>query len=130
MKLAVATIDGKTVSQHFGQSTGFIVFDIEGSTIKGRELRTNSGTPHDQGVCHSHQPGEQRSGSGIAALLGDCPTLLCGGIGAGAVQALNQIGVKAVAIPGVLAAEEAVSRYLSGDASSNLNAFCSCGHHH
>ncbi len=130
MKVAVATIDGKTMSQHFGRSTGFIVFGVENSTIITRELRTNSDTPHDQGLCHSHQPGEQQRRPGIGGLLSDCPTVLCGGIGAGAANALGQFGIKAFVIPGALTAEEAVTRYLSGTAADPSASFCSCGHHH
>jgi len=41
MKIAVATIDGISLSQHFGQSKGFVVFDVEGSTVRSREFRTS-----------------------------------------------------------------------------------------
>ena len=52
MKIAVATIDGIALSQHFGQSKGFVVFDVEDSTVRSRELRTNADTPHNQGICN------------------------------------------------------------------------------
>jgi len=48
MKIAVATIDGISLSQHFGQSKGFVVFDTEGTAVRG-------GIPHHQ--RHAAQSG-------------------------------------------------------------------------
>ena len=134
MKIAVATVDGKSMSQHFGQSAGFIVFEVEGTAIKHRELRTNQQTPHDEGICdhhgsHGHGQGNgAHNHNGIARLIGDCQVVLCGGMGAGAANALIQQGIK----PAVLAitgpAEEAVSQYLNGPTTAAPSTFCQCHH--
>ena len=52
MKIAVATMDGVSLSQHFGRSKGFVVFEVDGLTVQNRKLRTNDDTPHDQGICN------------------------------------------------------------------------------
>ena len=107
MKIAVATADGSTVSQHFGQSRGFIVFDVVDGGIVGKELKGVEVTPHNEGVCS----GQARQGGGVASMLEGCEVLLCGGIGGGAAQSILNLGVKPMALSGVLDAEEAVKMY-------------------
>ena len=134
MKVAVATIDGISISQHFGRSTGFVVFDIEEATIKSRELRTNDRTPHAQGLCtgdHENGAAHQHAGhghTGVIDLLGDCKIVICGGMGGGAAMALSQQGIQPVLVPVVCSAEEAVSHYLNGTATPAPAGFCNCGH--
>ena len=77
MKIAVATVDGESVSQHFGQSTGFIVFEVEDQQVMSRILRTPGDTPHNEGVCHGQ-------GAGVLGLLQGCNVLIVGGMGGGA----------------------------------------------
>lgn len=102
MKIAVATVDGISLSQHFGQSKGFVVFDTEGTAVRGREFRTTSDTPHNQGVCH-HEGGNSQGAQGPAGifdLLSGCEVMLCGGMGAGAAQSMQANGIKPVILPG------------------------------
>jgi predicted Fe-Mo cluster-binding NifX family protein len=130
MKIAVATVDGVSLSQHFGQSRGFVVFDVEGSTVLSREFRTSSDTPHNQGVCH-HEAGkpQQAQGSvGIFDLLSDCGVVMCGGMGAGAANAMEANGIKPIMLPGVRSADDAVADYLSGDIAAAQSGFCNCKH--
>lgn len=121
MKIAVATVDGTSVSKHFGQSRGFVVFDVDGNVIKGSELRNGSSTPHDEGLCHGQPQG------GIAAMLAGCEVLLCGGMGAGAANAIRQLGLNPVLVPGVASAQEAVTLFIEGKVDPNA-ATCSCHH--
>jgi predicted Fe-Mo cluster-binding NifX family protein len=130
MKIAVATIDGVSLSQHFGRSAGFVVFELEGTTIKNRELRTNDRTPHAQGLCnhdgqHQHQG---HSHAGILELLEDCEIVLCGGMGAGAAQALIQHGIQPIMLPAPCSADEAVSQYSNGKLRPAQSGFCACKH--
>jgi predicted Fe-Mo cluster-binding NifX family protein len=130
MKIAVATTDGVSLSQHFGQSKGFVVFDIDGATVLARELRTNDDTPHNQGICNhegQNQPGSHGHGS-ILDLLGDCAVLLCGGMGAGAAQSLRANGINPVVLPGVRSADDAVADYINGNAATVAAGFCNCQH--
>jgi predicted Fe-Mo cluster-binding NifX family protein len=130
MKIAVATIDGISLSQHFGQSRGFVVFDVEGSTVRNREFRTNNDTPHNQGVCH-HDAGNPQAAEGTVSifdLLSDCGIVLCGGMGAGAANAMQANGIKPVMIPGAQSADDAVAAYLSGNIPATPAGFCSCSH--
>jgi len=130
MKIAVATVDGTSMSQHFGQSAGFIIYEVEGESVTRREVRTNSHTPHAQGLCNhdgQHEHGEH-SHSGIVGLLEDCGVVLCGGMGGGAAQALKAQGIQPVVVPGVASADEALARYLTEGGSTPDSGFCACKH--
>ncbi len=130
MKIAVATVDGIALSQHFGQSRGFVVFDVEGSKVQSREFRTTGDTPHNQGVCHHEEGNSQgvRAPLGIFDLLSDCGVVLCGGMGAGAAQAMSANGIKPVMLPGERSAEDAVEDYINGNVPASQAGFCSCKH--
>lgn len=130
MKVAVATIDGNSLSQHFGQSKGFVVFEVENTTVVSREFRTNNHTPHAQGLCNhdGHHEHGTHSHANILGLLGDCNFVLCGGMGAGAAQALRNLGIEPVILQGTLSAEDAVACYISGTATINRSGTCNCHH--
>jgi predicted Fe-Mo cluster-binding NifX family protein len=124
MKIAVATVDGASVSQHFGQSRGFIVFEMDGQQIKARELRSGDSTPHNDGVCHGEAPKQ----GGMAGMLSGCDVLICGGMGAGAANAVEQMGIRAVIVPGVPSAEQAVALFVEGKIDSAAVSLCNCHH--
>jgi predicted Fe-Mo cluster-binding NifX family protein len=129
VKIAVATTDGVSLSQHFGQSKGFVVFEVDGLTVQSRELRTNDDTPHNQGICnHEGQNQQGRSHGSILDLLSDCGVVLCGGMGAGAAQAMTANGIKPVILPGACSADDAVASYMSGNVPVAPAGFCNCNH--
>lgn len=134
MKIAVATTDGTQVSPHFGRSAGFVIYDLEGTVVKHRQLRANHHTPHAQGRCegnHEHAHGHSgHNHSEIVQLLGDCEVVLCGGIGAGAANALQAGGIRALMLPTPCAADDALKLYLNGDipADGGRHA-CGCHSH-
>jgi len=41
VKIAVPTNDGATLSQHFGRSAAFLMFEVEDGRITSQELRAN-----------------------------------------------------------------------------------------
>jgi len=129
MKIAVATNDGVNLSQHFGQSKGFVVVAVEDSKILAKEYRANHHTPHAQGLCN-HDEGHRHHGShshsGILNLLGDCQVVLCGGMGAGAAQALQSKGIKPVLIQGAISVDDAVKSYRNGTATVAASGSCGC----
>jgi len=126
MKIAVASPDGVSISQHFGQSAGFIVFDVEGKEIKSSDWRVAGQSPHAAGICQ--QSGGQSHGS-ILEIINDCKIMLCGGMGAGAAQAVMQQGLQPLIIPGPGVAQEVLSRYLNGEVTASSSATCQCQHH-
>ena len=131
MKIAVASIDGTSVSQHFGQSRYFIVFDVADGKIAGREVRDNTFTPHAQGQCHGHGHGAEHGHHGAhshAAVVGalqDCQALLCRGMGGRAAAELQANGIRPVVFADDLSPEEAVGGLVAGTLTV-ASTFCRC----
>ena len=121
MKIAVATTDGSAVSQHFGRSRGFLVFTVEDGKICNVEQRGLAVTPHESGGCKG-------SASSLAELLAGCSVLLCGGMGAGAAQSLQNLGLRPMVIAGVHDPEAVVRLFLEGKAMEREGGFCNCQH--
>ncbi len=116
------------MSRHFGRSAAFLVFDVQQSSIAGREKRSNAG------LC-SHEPDHDAHGQGcgsgvhshrgVVEALADCEVVICSGIGDGAGNALATRGIKIVlADPGP--AENAVAAYLAGTLVEASASSCSC----
>lgn len=130
MKIAVATMDGAMVSQHFGQSRGFVVFEAQDGKLGAREVRTNNHTPHAQGLCNhegEHQHGAH-SHANILDLLGDCKVVLCGGMGGGAAQALRAQGIEPIILGAECTVDEAAAAYLNGTLTTSATGLCNCHH--
>ena len=82
MKIAV-TYDNGTVFQHFGRTEEFKVYEVEGREVISSEIISSSGSGH----------------SALAGILADqgIDLLICGGIGGGAQDALEEAGIGLVA---------------------------------
>ena len=123
-KIAVTSENGQ-IFQHFGVCKEFAVYSCEDGEIVEKNLLDASGSGHSALALLLHQQGVD--------------TLICGGIGQGAIDALAKAGVELVyGIQGSV--EEAVQKYLSGALASDPASLCnhhhgdheghSCGHHH
>lgn len=110
MKVAV-TYDNGEVFQHFGHTEKFKVYEIEDSKVVSSEIVDSNGSGH----------------GALAGLLAnhDIKVLICGGIGGGAKDALDEYGIETFA--GTEGnADEAVEKYLRGElVDSGVN----CDHH-
>lgn len=115
MRIAVTYENGQ-VFQHFGHTEQFKVYDVEeGSIVKEQVADTN--------------------GQGHGALAGflaglQVDTLICGGIGGGAQNALAQAGIRLFGgVSG--SADDAVRAYLAGNLDFNPDVHCDHhGHDH
>jgi len=136
VKIAVASIDGTSVSQHFGQSRCFIVFEVADGKVVGREVRDNTFTVHARGQCHGHghghedgaehgQHGHDHSHADVVEALEDCEALLCQGMGWRAAEALKEKGVRPVVFTDDLSPEEAVAGLVAGSLTI-ASGFCRC----
>jgi predicted Fe-Mo cluster-binding NifX family protein len=127
MRIAVASMDGTSISQHFGRSSCFIVFEVENGKTKSKTIRDNTSTAFIQGNCHgeghTHQP---HSHSGIIRVLADCEAVLCYGMGWRAAEDLNKNGIKSFLLDSECSPEEAVSLFLRGELKPGDNQFCRC----
>ncbi len=127
MKIAVPSVDGKTISEHFGRSSWFIVFDAEDGKVLGREMRSNTFTPHALGECNGdkvHQEG-RHSHAVVVSALSDCSYVLCRGIGWRAVQDLKSKGIEAFVLDRDYLPHDAVALFLEGRINSTGES-CRC----
>ena len=119
MKIAV-TYDNGNIFQHFGRTENFKVYDVEDGKIVSSEVIGSNGVGH----------------GALAGLLADraIEIVICGGLGGGAMNALQQAGITVVA--GAEGdADKAVQNFLNGTLVST-GANCDhhgegheCGHH-
>ena len=111
MKIAVPYENGQ-VFQHFGHSGQFKIYDVEDGRIAAERIAAPAGSGH----------------GALAGFLSELEvdTLICGGIGAGAQEALAQAGIRLYG--GVTGgADEAVRALLAG--TLNYSAEVRCGRH-
>ena len=111
MKLAVTYSNGN-IFQHFGKTSQFKVYDIEDNKIVKSEVISTNGQGH----------------GALAGILQSLKvdTLICGGIGGGAQNALASAGI---ALYGGVSgsADEAVDALLAGNLA--YNPAVHCNHH-
>ena len=115
MKIAV-TYENGNVFQHFGRTEQFKVYDIEDGKVTDAQVMDTNGNGH----------------GALAGLLSawNVDTLICGGIGAGAQNALAEAGIRLYG--GVSGnTDETVNALLSGNLAFNPDVHCDHhGHHH
>ena len=116
MRIA-ATYEEGQIFQHFGHTQRFKVYDVEAGKVKTTTMLDTAGSGH----------------GALAAFLRNArvDTLICGGIGGGAKQALAQAGIQLYG--GVSGdADKAVEDLLANRLAFNPGAECAHhgGHHH
>ncbi len=108
MKIAVTYEDGN-VFQHFGRTEYFKVYEVENGTIAKSVVVDTNGKGH----------------GALAEVLKELQVkiLICGGIGAGARQGLNEVGIEIFG--GVSGnTDQAVEEFLKGTLSFNPDNQC------
>jgi predicted Fe-Mo cluster-binding NifX family protein len=104
MKIAIITDDGKSISQHFGRATHYMVLTIEDGKIINRELREKMGHNQFSGESHEEHHGENHGmdeahhdrHAQMAGSIADCEAVICGGMGMGAYQSMLRLNIKPV----------------------------------
>jgi predicted DNA-binding protein (UPF0251 family)/predicted Fe-Mo cluster-binding NifX family protein len=121
MKIAVISDDGKTISQHFGMASLYVVATIENGKVVSKETRPKAGH-HNMGAHHEeHVPGQrhgfdagaQQTHATMAGNINDCQVLLAGGMGWGAHESLKSFNIEPV-ITDVKDIDQAVKLYFEG----------------
>jgi predicted Fe-Mo cluster-binding NifX family protein len=120
MKIAV-TFDNGEIFQHFGHSEQFKIYEVEKGEIMSAEVVSTMGNGH----------------GALVQMLSELEidTLICGGIGGGAKNALNEAGIQLYG--GVVGdADNAVKSLLEDHLDYNTEIECnhhndehSCGEH-
>lgn len=90
-KIAIATKDGKVVSEHFGHSKKFCIVSIDQNAWKVIEVRevvpacTGVGCTYSKDSSNSHIDAIEK----VAKILSDCKLVIVSQIGYGAERVLN-----------------------------------------
>lgn len=111
MKIAVTYEDGQ-IFQHFGHTEQFKIYEVEGNEVNAASVIDTNGSGHGALA-------ELLKGYGV-------DTLICGGIGMGARQALDAAGIRLFGGASG-SADEAVKQLLAGCLSYDPDVVCS--HH-
>ena len=127
MKIAIPTNDGINISAHFGRCREFLIFEATNGQAKLIETRINAGC-HEHGSGPSDGDAEHHSHSGFVDALRDCETVLCSGIGAGAVEALKAGGIAVVLVQAAGSAEQIVAAFQSDTLQPASGGMCQCQH--
>jgi predicted Fe-Mo cluster-binding NifX family protein len=115
MKVAVASADGVSISQHFGRSQCFIVFDVDGERVGSSTVRANTFTGHARGQCDGgHDSGQPHSHAEIVSALDDCAAVLCYGMGWRAAEDLRNNGIQPLVVDREATPQEAVELFAAG----------------
>ncbi len=118
MKVAVASQDGVSISNHFGWSGYFIVFDVDAGLILGSDVRENTAAARHQCSCETRRCPNNEGDSHIyremLVVLDGCRVVLCRGMGWRAAEVLVRGGVNPMVIQGDLTPRQAVQQYLDG----------------
>ena len=114
MKIAVTYQDGD-IFQHFGHTEFFKIYDIENTDIVKTEIVSTNGSGHGALAQFLHEH--------------SADTLICGGIGGGAQNALASCGIRLYG--GVSGeADQAVDAFLAGKLDYDPHVHCDHHSHH
>jgi len=127
IKVAAITDDGTTISYHFGRARLYMVVTIEDGKIVHSELREKLGhnnfsnLKHEHGEHDHHGSGDHGSGDHahhkhqqMAEAIQDCEAVLCRGMGHGAYEGLQALGIQPV-VTNIEKIDEAALAYASGE---------------
>ncbi len=104
MKIAIITDDGKTISQHFGRATHYLVLTIEEGKITNREMREKLGHHQFSAIGpeeHHHEEhgldeAHHNKHMQMSAAIADCKAVICGGMGMGAYESMRRLNIQPV----------------------------------
>jgi predicted DNA-binding protein (UPF0251 family)/predicted Fe-Mo cluster-binding NifX family protein len=129
MKIALVTDDEKTISQHFGRATLYLVYTVEDGKITGKETRPKIGhrhfafkdeRPHVHGERHGFDLASVSRHASMAEAIKDSQVLIAGGMGMGAFRSMESCHIEPV-VTDVENIEEAVKLYIEGKLPNLIN---------
>lgn len=119
MKAAVVTDDLQTVSAHFGMARHYLVYDIHGGVVRGKEVRDKAG--HGPGE-HHHQAGtgaESQLHNTMLSNVADCEAVISAGMGRPMYESIKAAGMKAF-VTRIRGADDAVKALVDGTIDNHL----------
>lgn len=91
-KVAVTSKNGKLVDQHFGQTTDFMIFEINGEDYKFLETRSTKKYCNGGNELNNQSHGKKEA----VETISDCDAVLSMKIGLGAQKKLGELGIECI----------------------------------
>jgi len=121
MKIACITDDGRTISEHFGRARYYLVVTVEDGKVVNRQLIDKLGhrqfaeqeSREEHGTGHGQDAASHDRHVSMAEAIRGCEALLCRGMGMGAYQSLEQLGIRPI-VTDIVEIDDAVQAYLEG----------------
>ncbi len=107
MKIAFPSLDGETISTHFGSAPIFTVVTIKNQVVVSQENRQKPvvSVSNQQGQKHDHHKFD---------LLNDCQAVIAGGMGENAFHRLKEMGIEVFLVK-EKNIQNAITSYLAGE---------------
>jgi predicted Fe-Mo cluster-binding NifX family protein len=122
VKIATASDNGTSISQHFGRALYFVIFKAKDGKIIDQEIRSKA-VHHDvdeklkptsiHGCHHGYGANANIKHKGMIKTISDCQVLIAGGMGWGAYESVKNNNIDVV-ITNVIDINKAVKLYLEG----------------
>lgn len=117
-RIAVACTEDGRISRHFGRSTHFQIFCLEGRAVRAivtaRLAPVLTGVGVGAGARHGEGHGQRHGHARLVGPLEGCSVAMARGMGTGAADSLARANITPVVADGEYTPEEAVQAYLSG----------------
>jgi predicted Fe-Mo cluster-binding NifX family protein len=121
VKIAFVSDDGRTISQHFGHASLYVVLTIEDDRVVARELRDKRGHQHlgalvhleAVGSPHGLGPESRDTHARMAEAIADCQVVVTRGMGRGAHRSLQGLNIQALIVDEA-DIDEAAQVYIAG----------------
>jgi len=113
-RIAIATADGVSVSDHLARSAAFVVVELASGMRTTRARGTEA--------CGNHAT--------FVEMLAGCDAVICGGIGQGAAVSLASHGIQALVSPGAIgqSVDEVLLAWTEGRLVVTDERVCLCSH--
>src|SRR3954451_1748839 len=113
-RIAIATTDGVSVSDHLARSADFVVVEVSSGARTVRSRGTEA--------CGNHAT--------FVEMLAGCDAVICGGIGQGAAVSLAANGIAALVAPGAIgkSVDEVLLDWKEGRLVTSNERVCLCSH--
>jgi predicted Fe-Mo cluster-binding NifX family protein len=112
-RLAIATSDGISVSDHLARSSAFLILQIQDGAVVSGTFRSRA-----TDTCGRH--------GAFVEMLAGANAVICGGIGQGAADALAAHGIEPMVLAAPHSIDDAVNGFLAGSLTLSAERVCLC----
>jgi predicted Fe-Mo cluster-binding NifX family protein len=123
LRIAFATMDGETITRHFGRARSYEVVILRDGAVVDRTNRI--APPHS----HGHGEGGRHDHSGLLEVLADCDVVVAGGMGPPMRADFRARGIRPI-LTSETSIDEAVRRLAAGELQDESGELGRHGHRH